>query len=220
MTVSDEMARQQTRDDLVRHLGEQCGFLIRSAELFDAGDESEAKRIAVVIRTLVHDTKHSQALLDQLELKQELQFVALNYTFKPGNLVMCHGLVAIEFSPEGPRFIPHLDRLAVPPRRLAFGDWWNEPVLGARYRTVPFSRRDLVLALANKEGGAHVDPELDEIYSMLARKCDFGMKISYKGQQQEWTQNPFLPSVRQIGHEMLHTLAAQGIVVQEGGGAA
>ena len=220
MTVGNAMAGQQTRDDLIRHLGEQCQFLIKSAELFDVGEEAEAKRIAVAIRTLVHDTKHSQSLLGQLGFKEELQFVALNYTFKPGNHVMCHGLVAIQFNPDGPRFIPHLEKLAVPPRRLNFGEWWNEPVLGSRYRTEPLTRRDLVLALANKDGGAHVDPELDAIYSMLARKFDFGMKVSFQGKQLEWRQNPFLPSVRQIGHEVLHTLAALGIVVQEDGGAA
>jgi hypothetical protein len=128
---------------------------------------------------------------------------------------MCHGLVAIQLGPDGPRFVPHLDSLAVPPRRVTFNHWWNEPVLGARHRTAPLTRRDFILALANKEGGAHVDPELDAIYTMLARKHDLGMKVSFQGKQ-----SPFLPSVRQIGHEMLYTLAALSLMVQGDGGAA
>jgi hypothetical protein len=63
------MKRDQTREDLVAHLREQYGFLAVSCELFDQGNEAEAKRIAVAIRTLVHDTPASHSLLEQLGYK-------------------------------------------------------------------------------------------------------------------------------------------------------
>lgn len=110
------MGRDQTQEDLVNHLREQYGFLVVSAELFDHGSEAEAKRIAVVVRTLVHDTDSSHSLLEQLGYKQRAHFVAQNYTYKPWNNLMFHGLVGLVLPAEGPRFVPHLDMLV--PRLL------------------------------------------------------------------------------------------------------
>ncbi len=51
------MARhRQTDPELMQHLYEQMGFLRRSAEGYDAGDFSEAKRLATTLRLLLHDT--------------------------------------------------------------------------------------------------------------------------------------------------------------------
>jgi hypothetical protein len=59
----------QTQDELERLLKEQLQFLRTSARLYDEGEHSEAKRLAVSIRVLVHDTKKSKSLLGQLGLK-------------------------------------------------------------------------------------------------------------------------------------------------------
>jgi hypothetical protein len=37
--------RKQTRAELIEHLREQVGYLDKSAAAYDAGDESEAKRL-------------------------------------------------------------------------------------------------------------------------------------------------------------------------------
>jgi hypothetical protein len=201
------MSRRQTADALRLILDEQFGWLADSAEAYDRGSEAEAKRIAVVIRTLVHDTAASRSLLRQLELKHSLSFVARNFKFKPWNFFpVFHGLVGIVIDPyQGPAFVPHYDRVS--PRLLSFEEWWSEPVLGRGGQRL-FSRQKLVLTLANKEGGAHVDPELEEVYASLARDSEFGLRVSAGGHDREWRQNPFLPSVRQIGHELLQTLQA------------
>ena len=46
---------RQTDPELMEHLHEQMGFLRRSAEHYDAGDFSEAKRLATTLRVLLHD---------------------------------------------------------------------------------------------------------------------------------------------------------------------
>ena len=51
--------------DLAELLREQIGFIERSAAAFDEGHEEEAKRIAVVLRVLLHDTPQSTSLLGQ-----------------------------------------------------------------------------------------------------------------------------------------------------------
>jgi hypothetical protein len=55
-----------TSTDLQAHLDEQLGFLERSAAAFDQGYEDEAKRLAVTLRVLLHETTQSHSLLVQL----------------------------------------------------------------------------------------------------------------------------------------------------------
>lgn len=61
--------------ELVSMLREHLDFIALSARAFDAGAEGEAKRLAVSIAALVHDTKASHSLLDQLGIKEELRFI-------------------------------------------------------------------------------------------------------------------------------------------------
>jgi hypothetical protein len=62
--------------DLENDLSEQLQFLASSASSFDQGALSESKRIALVIRVLVHDTPNSHSLLDQLTIKNQLAWAA------------------------------------------------------------------------------------------------------------------------------------------------
>jgi hypothetical protein len=55
-----------TKEELANHLKEQIDFMIASAIQFDNGFEGEAKRLAIAIRILVHDTSRCSALLTQL----------------------------------------------------------------------------------------------------------------------------------------------------------
>ncbi|MFP3702034.1 hypothetical protein SB758_41815, partial [Burkholderia sp. SIMBA_013] len=55
-------------------LSEQLGFLKRSALAFDEGEASEAKRVAVSLRVLLHDTPASESLLKQMQLKDSIRF--------------------------------------------------------------------------------------------------------------------------------------------------
>lgn len=58
----------QSRADLEEHLKAHLGFIKKSAALYDTGDTEEAKRIAVSVRVLLHDTQQSRSLLGQLGL--------------------------------------------------------------------------------------------------------------------------------------------------------
>jgi hypothetical protein len=63
MTAGTLLPMQQSRDDAVEALREQLGFLRRSGEAFDAGDTSEAKRVAVAVRVLVWDKGRNRSVL-------------------------------------------------------------------------------------------------------------------------------------------------------------
>ena len=63
-----------------------------------------------------------------------------------------------------------------------------------------------MLAVANKEGGAHIDPKLDQTYANLSRFNSLGWKAVISGVDQDFKNTPVLPSIRQITHEVLKTL--------------
>jgi len=194
----------QSREELERHLREQLSFLERSAESFDNGFEEEAKRLAVVVRTLVHDTPSSHSLLEQLGLKTKDFYDTAMDDF-PENLLGHGALVQVFFSPQGSKYVPLLDDPAPDqqPRWSTFDNWWNRSV----FRTsdgLQLSRRALILALANKDGGAHVDTKLDSAYAAISRNHAIGWIFS-NGELSYAIRAPELAAGRQIAHEILKT---------------
>lgn len=65
----------KTRAELEAMLTEQVDYLESSAHLYDKRRKYEAKRLAVTIRVLLHDTSMSRSLLQQLDLKHRLLFL-------------------------------------------------------------------------------------------------------------------------------------------------
>lgn len=189
------------RRELGQNLREQRAFLRNSAAAYDTGVEPEAKRLAVVLRTLLHDTIRQASLLTQLEVLSLLKFADTAVPVIPGNLVTSLDFVMIEAGPEGTRYLPPLSDLS--PLRLnqskPFSLWWTDKVTklvdGSEH-----SRRDWVLGIADREGGAHVDPRRDPLYEAVTR-----------GNGMIWIAdgNIALASVRQIAHEVEQTLAEQ-----------
>jgi hypothetical protein len=65
----------QTQDELLAHLKEQITFMKESAISYDNGFESEGKRLAVVIRVLVHDTSQFYIVVDLAREKKANAFL-------------------------------------------------------------------------------------------------------------------------------------------------
>lgn len=92
--------------------------------------------------------------------------------------------------------------LAAPGTVRRFDDWWTTAVV--RDDTGhPFSRRDLVLALANKDGGAHVDPDTGDAYGRLSRSNSLGWVLSADAGDALPLSSPVPSAVRQIAFEVL-----------------
>jgi hypothetical protein len=80
------------------------------------------------------------------------------------------------------------------------------------YRTIDrtlFSRKDLVLALANKEGGAHVDPESDAAYSKLAKSNSMGWTYQEGAAPEVPLEDPVPYALRQISYEVIESVQQQ-----------
>lgn len=149
------------------HFEDQIDFLTRSSATFDAGETAEYKRLATALRVLLHDRPPmSVSVLAQLNLGG-IQFIASNSVMNPRNLLGEFKLARLHVSPDGSRYVPRLDESSCL-RSLPFAEWWEEPVIKLHTGEL-FSRRDLVLLVANQDGGAHVDPEIDEKYDKLTK---------------------------------------------------
>lgn len=117
----------------------------------------------------------------------------------------------------GGRYVALLDN--VPPERLRppvpFSQWWQKVVLGR----FGFGRRELVLSVANQDGGSHVDEKLEEVYAALTRHNALGWSYQdSEGRDLPFAGNVALASVRQIAHELLMTVRREltGLLEPEG----
>jgi hypothetical protein len=197
----------QSRAELEQHLAEQLAYLRTSAGLYDGGQSHEAKRLALAVRILVHDTSHSRSLLGLLGLKG-IAFCDTSADYDPRNLLAHHGLVALRISDRGARYEALLDGSPRGPGRVvSLNQWWNKVVVVDSDKN-RLTRRELVLAVANQDGGAHVDPELKSVYAKLSRYNSLGW--AFTGPEGTVPlDNPVPASIRQIAHELIKTLEAR-----------
>lgn len=190
----------QTRQDLEQQLAEQIAFIKTSVDLYDGGSKAEAKRLAVSIRVLVHDTKTSRSLLGQLGMKARL-FVDTS-THPPKSIITSHTALVGQTLGGEVDFLPYLSNTTS--RHIPFDDWWDGSIIvDNKQRAI--SRKQLVIDVCNTDGGAHVDPELKDIYAELSRDNSLCRSKS-SGTGWEPVVGIELATVRQIAHEILKTL--------------
>jgi len=176
---------------------------------YDAGMEHEAKRLSVPIRTLVHNTKRSTSLLQHLGIQNQLGWVDRGPPDPPRNaIVLAFGVCVVEtrFDTGRTRYEPAMRQLA-PDRRhppVSFEDWWRRTILTDQ-RGNKFNRADLVLAVADQDGGAHIDAALNEKYRQLSRENSLGFRQS---QDLPIANSVVHASVRHIADELLQSIDA------------
>lgn len=215
------MARaKQTPDEIDQHVSEQLGFLVDACVRYDAAEHVYAKHIAAILRLLLHDTPSSHALLQQAGRLQSTRWLDTAGTISDLNLLPEFNLVGLRMPP--PEYFPILDTFragVVEVRQTAFGravsraigsllpfdEWWNRDVIKDRLKQ-RFSRRDLVLAVANQDGGSHVDPGVDERYYALSRSNSLGWLVVNEDETTSPMGSPVPSSLRQIAHEVLRSL--------------
>ena len=86
----------------------------------------------------------------------------------------------------------------------SFESWWSGTVFRDNSRGT-LSRKDLVLIAANQDGGAHVDPALNEVYARLSQDNAMGWSTSGPDGERPMPR-PERAAIRQIAHETLKTL--------------
>ena len=196
--------KQRTPKDLSNKLLEQLNFLETSAELYDRGNEKEAIRMAVTLRILLHDSKNSKSLLSQLG-KKSIQFYDTVWKREMFNINVPYcGLISVHMEQKKTHYVATLDD--VPEiRRIDRDHWWNMIIFEDKDGN-SISRKTLILTMADKDGGAHVDPAVNEEYLHLSTGESLTRKYSVDGKIWFDVQGAALASVRQIAHEVLKTV--------------
>lgn len=194
----------QTAEQLSAQLDKQLRWLKRSIADFDKGFEDEAGRIAFIVRVLVHDTQSSHSLLGQL-FQKNIPFFDGSLPISADNFSAYSGLVQIVIGgSKGGRFLPVLDDAPFKRGLVSFDDWWTTAVF-TRPSGAPLSRKEVILTAANQDGGAHVDPALDEDYEALQNGDYLGWKsVDQHGVRK--MDGAEKAAIRQIAHEILRTL--------------
>jgi hypothetical protein len=203
-----------SEQDLHDHLDDNVQFLKKSCESFDSGFHAEAKRLAVIIRVLVHDTSNSTSLLKQLDYKDNMGFYNTASKYNPDNLAEHVGLTCYKFQSKGSRHFAPLDMTKEMPSRLNnyvnFNEWWKSIVIKDG-EGVKYSREDLVKILANKEG-AHVDPKISKDFMELRKDVE-GSRLGWvqiqntnTGDLKSGISEVDFHSVRQIAYELIKSI--------------
>ena len=153
--------------ELLKALATQRRHMAISCVGYDSGDHSEALRLATCVYNLVHDSGNIHSIMGQLGIKDTHMFLATNARDGAKLPVIVNRftpLVEFERISDRPQFVPLItyfqNRNAYfPVRNLSFNDWWNKDIifLDGPHR---MTRRQLVFALRNQEGGSHYDDEV------------------------------------------------------------
>lgn len=208
--------------EVEEHLVDQLEFLRKSSSDYDGGETREYKRLALALRVLLHSTRTSQSVVQQLNWNN-LEFFSGSTGVHPDNELPDFGLVALTITDKREwKWVPTNLGAGDQMRKVHFEQWWTGPVLkdGKNHE---FSRKEIVLSVADQDGGAHVDPTLNEAYHDFSRSNSMSFHAGDSG----WgSYAVFTPpgdtvsqgdiditeveraAVRQIAHEALMTLDA------------
>lgn len=186
-------------------LQQQLAFLNRSCASFDQGVEDEALRIATALRALFHQTPRSHSLIGLLGMRSS-KMLSSTQGFSD-----FRDYLNINIDLRSPTPVRMLPRLQSQFREIDLVEWWESETVHVQ-DGVKYARRALVLSAANKDGGVHVDPDLEPYYEKLVFRCDIAPlvgNLTYDGPapfEQGVPQHP--PNVqfaflRQFAHECM-----------------
>lgn len=179
-----------------RHLMRQLDFIRRSCESYDAGFEDEAVRIAQTIRVLLHDTRSSTSLLALMGKKDHMELLTTCRNAPvPGGLLIMDSVSM--FTMEGIK--PCLSETGFA-KEIPVAEWWAQVVLvtGPEQK---HSRKSIILATANKDGGAHVDENITPDF----RTQKEGYWTFDHGNSTEELADYHFIAIRQFGYEIMNS---------------
>lgn len=114
----------------------------------------------------------------------------------------------VEFNKDGAQYLPLMDQgPPIEPALVQFDRWWQKERI-FKFREYELTRKRLVFALRNQDGGAHVGPLTDPHYVKIKTAAFFSFV------KKDGTIEPLFgaipASMRHIGWEMLKTLDGLG----------
>lgn len=195
---------KRSQADLRAALIEQVDLLLGYCEHVDRGESAFAKPMATAVRVLLHQSPSSHSILHQLGLRSGRYF-SMAPPLNPHNILSECNLVSMRIGATDSRFLPVLHPAWSTPKRVPFPEWWTRPVAKAQDKRT-MSRMDIVRAVADMDGGAHVDSGFTEIYAQFRSGEFLGWRLLREDQVSTWLTSPQYSCIRTIAHELLLSL--------------
>ena len=166
-------------DRPLKTLADIIARMATSAAHFDRGDHHEAPRLATDMRLLFHDTPKLTSIMTLLgQRATNLRLVNSAATTAMRDLEKL-GLGPIKLKPQFEATLLCYAGAEAHPKfhfntrgeLVAWKDWWSYRIFfGTSPPKIEVLRRDLVLAMANKDGGVHLD-KIAGWYRQLSRSA-------------------------------------------------
>lgn len=182
--------------------------------------EIEAKRIATIVRILLHDTSNSTSLLELLGIKDTISYLDTSAPndgrlhsmtgmsgVRGSNSNQYLGLVA-KINKDGsliatPLYRQHREESYKEYPKLNFANWWEKEIMNIKGHK--YSRSNLILTVVHKDGGAHINKDKTlpfEYYTTKQSK----LTLNIEGVETEFERNIIYASIAQIGWELLNSI--------------
>ena len=200
--------RKLERKEVCELLKEQLHRLSQQAIIYDTGDYSIAKEMVVKLRVIFHNTNNSKSLVRQLGFHKK-KYLDTGKKYDATNYATFHGLLQIHLDTNRAELKPRLN--IHEGRYVNLENWWGLKKIIVDKNKKAFTRKEIVLEVANKDGGAHVDPEINIDYDELSRNNSINWEVKKNGELSE-INNPVFPSIRQIVYETIESFKEIDIV--------
>lgn len=208
--------------DHLDHLVEQLSFLDDSCAAYDEGKRAESKRLATTVRVLLHDTSASTSLLTHLGVKDKIKWAdGIVYEYlknlieeqEKGNQGSMSLLTTVKL---GAGFLENYDLVQHVPvfeiqelgkRWTPFDYWWTtNRIVDEEFN--PLSRKQIVLWIANTDGGAHIG-KMAATYRAISRESSMGITLSKLEGKSKADDSPLPAAMRQIAEEVRFSVRKQ-----------
>mgnify|MGYP003657387728 CR=1 FL=1 len=201
-----EQKYRRTKEEVKLEFHSILKFINFNMNIIASGERDFYKQLAGNFRILFHNHgKNSKSLFNQLEIDDKIEMVSTCTEFNPNNIMPFNGLclmrVEHDFACYGPIGIPNSFKT------LSFEKWWNQETVINDSGHVKWTRKDLIMNTADKDGGSHVDPSLPMNFHRLVYQNSIGWNFfkSGKGEGKN-LENPLSPCLWQIGIELFESL--------------
>lgn len=192
--------------ELKEHFDEQVKLILNGIKSFDLWNIEEAKNLVMRLRLFLHEWTW-ESLLKQIWVKDRLKYYdsSLDRIENP--------MVQIEFSPYAGliQFVVWNDKVFAildwnpKAKRISFDDRWNGTIFIDTNWT-KFSRKDIVIDMANKDGWWHITLNLNEEYRNITRNWSIGIQIRDDENWYKSVKKLEYIAIRQITHELLKSM--------------
>jgi len=205
-------------------LKETIERLSNQLNLFKTGHETVAVDMSVLIRAVVYNTKNQKSLLKQIGQEKILFLSTLNTHWEKGisfrkfedgcknmtysqETVFPSGLVgAITKNNHSTKYVPLINfELDITSLRkmIDFDEWWEKENIGTLNGKY-YTRKTLVISLADKGGGAHFDEKGPQDFDEFKERSISGIIIN--GNIVQTMNYPLFSIVCEIAYELLESI--------------